>query len=82
MCASCESRAEELRSLAGEFRLKAGETRIAHFIELMMRTAEELEALAESPPRRCGGNGPKADRPVRRPVVRCTPMAEVPRQDT
>jgi hypothetical protein len=81
MCTSCEFRAEELRSLAGEFRLKARETRIAHFIELMTRTAGELEALAESLPGRCGGKGLKADGIARRPVVKGTPTVEAPRQD-
>lgn len=37
----------ELRRLAREFRQRAGETRMPHYIELMLFTAAQLDAEAD-----------------------------------
>ena len=53
MCAACESKAEKLRALAAEFRRNAAKTRIPRFIEMMTRTALNLETFADSVSRGC-----------------------------
>jgi hypothetical protein len=42
-----EARAEKLRALADEFRRQASETEMSFYIDLMTRTAADLEALAD-----------------------------------
>ena len=41
-------KADELRRLAREFRAKASETAMGEYIAMMMRSAQELEELADS----------------------------------
>jgi hypothetical protein len=41
------AKAQELRELARQFRSKADETQLLKYVELMRRSAAELERLAE-----------------------------------
>jgi hypothetical protein len=43
---NCAIKARELRTLAAQFRAKAEETQLLKYIELMQRSAEELDRLA------------------------------------
>ena len=61
MCAACESRAENLRVLAAEFRRNATKTRIPRFIEMMTRAALNLETFADSVSRGCDHFRPPRD---------------------
>ena len=63
MCAACESRAENLRVLAAVFRRNATKTRIPRFIEMMTRTALDLETFADSLSYGCDHSRPRRQQP-------------------
>ncbi len=42
------AKALELRSLAEQFRARTRETQLLHYIELMLRSAAELDSLADA----------------------------------
>lgn len=52
----------ELRELARQFRSKADETQLLKYIDLMRRSAAELENLAEQIEAEIGLDAPKARR--------------------
>jgi hypothetical protein len=68
-----------MRSLAARFRRKAGETRLADFVELMLRTAGELEEMAFELEE---GANPEALRHCRSGRVPVLDLAPGPRRQT
>jgi hypothetical protein len=64
-----------MRGLAARFRRKAGETRLADFVELMLRTARELEEMAAELER---GASPEARRHCRSPRASVLDVAQGP----
>jgi hypothetical protein len=53
------AKAQELRELARQFRSRAGETRLRKYVELMCRSAMELEHLADQIEAAVGMDFPK-----------------------